>query len=311
MTKERKVGICILAAGLLLLLIFMGAFVAHEINTLYFTIVFEDSRGLKSGNSVQISGVEIGVVKWVSLVETDRVEVRVKIHPKHTELVRQDATAIISNVSFPNVSAQKIVEIVNSGSDPPMPVMMKDEVINGMNGNLELLTWKTRGKLGKSGDKARNATNLLVDKAKSFSKNARKFSESPQFGEALKKLMDFIGVMKNKGISAVDELKEKWPRLKESLQPVMQELQQYGRDYLVNEMKQLMKNIERTLEIWKKALNGAEKKLSPSTSDTTTRGVSQLTPAYMFCNRIPVGSVAGLIHLLDSKLPSIYIQSHE
>jgi len=275
MTRERKTGIYILVSGLLLLLIAMFAFIAHRANTLYFTIVFEDASGLKAGDSVQISGVDIGVVKWVELVESGRVEVRVEINPEHTELVRQGDTAIISNVSFPNVSAQKTLELINSNSRPRMPVMNSNETIKGMNSRLELITWKTKRKIG--GDRIRtgNATGLLIDKIKIYMNSIKDLSGLPEYRESLKNLTGFIEMMKEEGIAAFDDLKDEWPALKESFQPVLRDLKEYGQGHLVGEIKKVMGNIERTLDSWEENLDGIEKHQDSSTSKTVPPFISR------------------------------------
>ena len=270
MTRERKAGIYILISGVLLFLIAMIAFIAHRENTLYFTIVFEDARGLKAGDSVQISGVDIGVVKWVKLVESGRVELRVEIPPEHTELVRQGDTAIISDVSFPNVSGQKIIELINSYSRPRMPVMKSNETIKGMNSRLELITWKTRRKIGTDRIKTGNTTSLLVDKIKAFMNSIKDFSVLPEHRESLNNLTGFIEMMKEEGIAALDDLRGEWPVLKESFQPVLRELQEYGQGHLVAEIKKLMDNIEGTLELWEENLKGVEKHQDSSTSKTVS-----------------------------------------
>ncbi len=255
MTKERKAGAYILVSGLLLFLIGMIAFIAHNANTLHITIVFKDAKGLKAGDSVQISGVDIGVVKWVELVQSGKVEVKVEIHPEHTELVRQGDTAIISNVVFPNVSGQKILELINSYSSPRMPGMKSNETIKGMNSRLELVAWKTRGKIGGGMIEKDKETGPLVRKIKNFMNSVKDLSILPEHREFLKKLAAFIDTMKEEGAGALGDLRKEWPALKESFQPVFRELKEYGQGQLVEEIKNLMHNIDRTLDMWEKYLD--------------------------------------------------------
>ena len=250
MNQERRVGLVLLIGCVLVVGVFAAIFIAREASSLYYTIVFKDAEGLQVGDPVQVNGVDIGVVKSVDLQTQPepRIDVRVKVYPKHTEKVLADSTAIISAVSFPNVSGQKIVEIHNSGSDPPAEPMPEDAVINGMNSKAALLLWKGKKKLSGSPDGLKEKAKAMGSKLKKLKKDVGEIVQDPRVKELFTDLTDFLKQLRTKGAEKLDELMNRWPQIREKLDEVLKQLVEYGREMIADNLHELAEEIESTLE---------------------------------------------------------------
>lgn len=266
MTREKKIGLGVLTGAAMALVILLGIALAHQINSLYVTVVFDDAKGLQKGDRVQLNGVNIGAVKWVQLhSQPTRVDVRIKIPPREAEKVRSDATAIIRGVSFPNVSGQRVVEIVNPDSSPPAPPMRGDSVIYGMNSELELAAWKLKHVLSDGGTRVERLVQTMSENVGRLRDEIKQIATSPQVQEAIQQLRQFMEKMQDQGRQAVDQLKQEWPRLQEKMAPVLRELHDFGRDYIVRQLEQLMRQIEDTLNRWQREA------IHPTTSPAATK----------------------------------------
>jgi ABC-type transporter Mla subunit MlaD len=271
MTRERRIGLTIVVSGVFLLLVAVAVYMAHETRSLYYTIIFKDAQGIRAGDRVQMGGVDIGVVKWVQLHSRPvTVDVRVKVSPEHAPKVRADSTAIIRGVSFPNVSGQRVIEVINSGSEPPSPALSKDSVVYGMNGLLELEVWKLKQKL-QGGKGVSETLGAWADNMKNLSRAIQELAASPRVKQAVQDLQAFLGKMRDKGRDAIDQLKAEWPKIKEELRPAMKELQDFGRDYLAEQIRQIMDQIDQTLKSWTRPL------ASPTPTPSPTPTASPLT----------------------------------
>jgi ABC-type transporter Mla subunit MlaD len=251
MTRERRVGLTLLVAGIFIALIAVAVVVSRETKTLYYTISFKDAKGVQDGDRVQMTGVDIGVVKWHRLNSPPTtVDVRVKIFPEHAEKVRVGSTAIIRDVSFPNVSGQRVIEIVNPDVEPLPPPLPKDSTVYGMNSSIELELWKFKHLLRGAGDGASQIISALAENMKNLSETVRDIATSPEVQKAMADLQDFLKKMNQRGREAADELRLEWPRIQQELQPALKELQEFGRVYVVDQIRQMMAQIQKTLDEW-------------------------------------------------------------
>jgi ABC-type transporter Mla subunit MlaD len=254
MNRERRMGTALLTAGALAVAAVVLILAAREINSLPYTVQFADAKGLQTGDRVQIDGVDIGVVKGVELIvgqPDNRVDVSVKIQPKHAKQVRADSTAIIRNISLPNVSGQMIIEVVNPPSAKTAPPLARHATVTGMDNIVELEAWKLKHRfLGGNGKSWGERIGELSDQALKLKEEMKELSADPRFREALDELQEFVKTMKTKGIESADQLRARWPSLKQKLTPLARELRELGRQYLSDQVNQLMDEIERTLRRW-------------------------------------------------------------
>lgn len=252
MNRERRIGMGLFLAAVFIILAVLAVTITRESNTLYYTIVFKDARGLQAGDHVQLHGVNIGEVKWVQLTpqRPPRVDVRVKIDPQYAGQVMQNSTAVISDVSFPNVSGQRIIEVLNpdKGSVP----LLKNTVIHGLSGPLEEQAWKLKGALRGAGDALGIAIGAMSERVKDLAESLRQLATSPEAREAVRQLGDFLIRMKDKGAQALVQLQAEWPKIRDRVKPVLKQLEQLGRTRIADELRQIMDQIERTLNEWRK-----------------------------------------------------------
>jgi phospholipid/cholesterol/gamma-HCH transport system substrate-binding protein len=114
--QNIKLGAFVLA-GLALFfvaIIFMGKQGTVFNKTFTVSAVFKNVEGLKDGDAVWLSGVRIGIVKDVSIVEEGKVVVRMSLREKQNEFIRKDATA---NIGSDGLVGNKIVVIRPGASE--------------------------------------------------------------------------------------------------------------------------------------------------------------------------------------------------
>jgi phospholipid/cholesterol/gamma-HCH transport system substrate-binding protein len=120
--QNLKLGAFVLAG---LLLFFVSIIFLGKQGTLFnrtFTVsaVFKNVEGLKDGDAVWLSGVRIGIVKNVSIVQEGKVIVSLSLRERQNEFIKQDATATIGS---DGLVGNKIV-VIRPGS---LPQMIHDE----------------------------------------------------------------------------------------------------------------------------------------------------------------------------------------
>lgn len=97
--QNIKLGAFVLC-GLLLFftaIAFMGKQGTLFNKTFSVSAIFKNVEGLKDGDAVWLSGVRIGMVKKVSIIEEGRVIVTLSLREKQNEFIRKDATATIGS----------------------------------------------------------------------------------------------------------------------------------------------------------------------------------------------------------------------
>jgi ABC-type transporter Mla subunit MlaD len=258
MKRERKWGWGVIAALVLAGALAAGLYLAQEAAALKYTILFKEAKNLKVGDRVQMSGVDIGAVQYLELhTAPPRVDVRVRIDPKHARQVRSDSTAIIkSSTGMVNVSGQMVVEIVNPSTDAPAEPMRPDATIEGMNGVIDLKTWELKNKFSGSGETWSRRLEVARDSLSNRMEEVKELTASPQVREVFAKLRDFLDEMRKKGADAADQLAERWPQLKEEIAPALKELAEQGREYIAQQIRQIMDQIEETLNEWRRRIPG-------------------------------------------------------
>ncbi|MCE5230500.1 MlaD family protein [bacterium] len=285
MNQDRRIGLGLLATGVVGVLIVLMIVIAGRASALGYTIVFEDAKGLQRGDKVQLNGVDVGTVKSVTLVSSQppRVEVVVRIDADQAEKIRSDSTAFISNVSLPNVSGQKVVEILNPTGG--VAVTMKDGAeIRGMNSLIDLQLWKVKHKLGDAaakisqelsevketvkkeagpaGQRLREKGAQIADtlreksaqwssKIKDAGKQLKEGANDPKvrdlYTQVMDKLNQFIQLMREKGVSAFNEVQQRWQELKPEIIKLLDQLKELNQKYVVDTFKQVMAEIEQQL----------------------------------------------------------------
>lgn len=112
--QNIKLGAFVLV-GLLLFftaIVFMGKQGTVFSKTFTVAAVFKNVEGLKDGDAVWLSGVRIGIVKDVRIVEEGRVVVTMSLRERQNEFIRKDATA---NIGSDGLVGNKIV-VIRPGS---------------------------------------------------------------------------------------------------------------------------------------------------------------------------------------------------
>ncbi|MEN6624928.1 MAG: MlaD family protein [Candidatus Sumerlaeia bacterium] len=286
MNQERRIGLGLLATGVIGFLIVILVLVIAQARALTYTVVFEDAKGLQKGDKVQINGVDVGTVKSVKLIsnEPPRVDVVVRVNSDQAAKVRSDSTAFISNVSLPNVSGQKVVEILNPKGEGAQPMKDGSQII-GVNSLIDLQIWKVKQGLGnaaenlsetigeaaeaikesagpatqKLSEQGSKLTEALRAKTKEWSARLRdagrqmkEGATSPEartlYQQILEKIERFIALMREKGALAVDELMKQWANIKTEIGPMLEKLRALGQKYVVDTFNQTISEIDQALD---------------------------------------------------------------
>lgn len=251
MNRERRIGMLLLGAGLVIALAILAVAVSHERQTLYYTVLFDDAKGVQPGDKAQISGVDVGSVKWVHLqTNPSQVEVRLKVNPQYARQVRADSTAVIRNVSFPNVSGQRVIEIINPDTTPAPPPLARDAIVKGVGGELDLTLWKVQHNLSDAGDDVSHAIGAISRNIQRLGKSVEEIVTRPEVQQAIGDLKRFSLEMKDKGQAAAIELNRQWPRIRAEVQPILKDLENFGRGTLAAQLRQMMAEVDRTLRAW-------------------------------------------------------------
>jgi len=97
--QNIKLGAFVLAGILLFFtaIAFMGKQSTLFNKTFTVSAVFKNVEGLKDGDAVWLSGVRIGIVKKVSIIDEGRVIVSLSLRERQNEFIKKDATATIGS----------------------------------------------------------------------------------------------------------------------------------------------------------------------------------------------------------------------
>jgi phospholipid/cholesterol/gamma-HCH transport system substrate-binding protein len=124
--QNIKLGAFVLS-GLVLFfvaIIFIGKQGTVFSKTFTVSAVFKNVEGLKGGDAVWLSGVRIGIVKDVRIVEEGKVVVSMSLREKQNEFIRKDATA---NIGSDGLVGNKIV-VIRPGTSAQ--IIQDDDTIN-------------------------------------------------------------------------------------------------------------------------------------------------------------------------------------
>lgn len=166
MSPERKAGIFFSVAVVAILILITVVLSTSRARGFEYTVVFEDGQGLQKGDPVQLNGVDIGVVRDVKLDRTgESIHVDLEIAREHREKIKTNSTAYIRDATFPNVSGQKVVEVINSTEpSPPLPAR---SVVIGKDSIAEVKAWQFAEQVGTWSEQLRGMVDDLSEAAKS------------------------------------------------------------------------------------------------------------------------------------------------
>ena len=98
---KQRVHVGVFVAGGILLFLIAVFFIGSASNifskTFVVSAVFKNVEGLKEGDKVWLSGVQIGTVKTVRIVVVGEVQVSLSLKEKQNEFIRKNATASIGS----------------------------------------------------------------------------------------------------------------------------------------------------------------------------------------------------------------------
>ncbi len=279
MKKETQVGLMVAVGLALLVAAVIGVTTITGGDALRYTIYFDDAKGLEVGDKVVMDGLAIGVVKNVELIEAGkRIDVDLKIDPEYNAVIREDSTGMIKANTLINVSGQMVVEIYNPSNDKIVAMMENGAEVEGLNGQLDYIAWKTANTAGNMGraigdagsavgsavgnfgssalEKANKLKDQAIEKGTKLASDLQELKDNPLVVAAMTKLMNFLQLMKEKGIDGIEMLKEKWPDVKDDVLRVIDELKGLGAESAIDKLRDILQDVDRVLESWDNIMNG-------------------------------------------------------
>lgn len=263
MSTERRTGILFIVTVAVILALLLIVFVSSRSKGFQYTVVFDKGKGVRVGDIVQMNGVDIGEVDAVDFPTPEKVHVRLKIDKAHKDKVYLESTAYIRDANFPNISGQKIVEVINApgGSMAPMPA---DSVVEGKDSRIELWTWQGKEKIQEWAGDLETVAKDLGEGAKSALQGTRELQETEQAQTLIQKLTEFLFSLGAKGAGAVATMLEKWNTLKAEVGPFLEKMKEGGKDALVETFQKIIEGIEDFLNELREAQQGSEGEPEPA-----------------------------------------------
>lgn len=245
---ERRIGLFVIGFVVIIGALVAGIILANNARSLNYTLVFENADNLQPGDKVQLNGVDIGTVKSVELGDAaQKIAVEVKVDPKHAEQVRSDSTGMISSVSFPNVSGQKVVEIVNPQNEEPVGPMQDGAIVEGLDGEIDKKTWQVKQLITGGVDLLRENITALSETVDHLTREVSRLADSPESKQAIEKLSAFAQELARSGRGTAQKVREEWPEVQKEVDPLIDEMMRLGQDTLVRELRRMMGEIDRTV----------------------------------------------------------------
>ncbi len=152
-SQKIKVGIFVVVGTVLLILAlyFIGSRQQMFTKTIQLYGVFENAGGLQLGNNVRYSGVNVGTVSNIEMVEEGKITVEMSIEAKTARFIKKDA---IASISSDGLVGSMVVNILPGKDDTAQQVVSGDQIqihskvstdemletLNKTNENVALLT---------------------------------------------------------------------------------------------------------------------------------------------------------------------------
>lgn len=239
--RSTSIGLFI---SLLILALIIGAivgFATWKSRGLDYTLHFEDAKGLQAGDPVVLSGVQIGQVRKVTLMGEDDVRVAVHIDEEHRKKVLAGSTAVITSMSFPNMSGQKVVEIHNPADPDALP--LEDDVdVAGQDGMFDLKAWQLEQRLSDMGEDLSAQSKVLAEKFSEMAEKLQEIPESPEMKEALEKLEEFSEDLETSSREKLADLSDDWEKWSKDLSPLIEEWKVRGKQKAWELLQQAMES---------------------------------------------------------------------
>jgi phospholipid/cholesterol/gamma-HCH transport system substrate-binding protein len=149
--QNTKLGTFVLVSVALFLIsvIFIGSASNVFSKTFSISAIFKNIEGLKEGDKVWLSGVQIGTVKKVNIIKVGEVLVTLSLKEKQNEFIRRNATASIGSdglvgnkivVIRPGNAAQVIQDSDTINADSPLDTQQLISVAKDVGENTRTLT---------------------------------------------------------------------------------------------------------------------------------------------------------------------------
>lgn len=189
--RERVAGIFLLAAALLVVAFVVGTAVQNrwfEPRVSYHTHVLR-GEGLRTGSPVLLSGIEVGEIGGLSIMQDNRIDVEILVLEKHAHRVRRGSKAVVRRLL--GIGEKRIHLVSPTEESTPLPagaLLPADEPIDLLDAVSEI----DLGKYIRTMDRAVSATEVLLTKMEEEDRLERMIEAFDQMGPTMARLNELL-----------------------------------------------------------------------------------------------------------------------
>lgn len=274
--SDSRLALIFIGACVAILLVIFLVIALYANRDLRYIVTFNDARGLRPGDLVAMSGVNIGKVDSVELgAQGERIRIVVRIEHEHRDKVLANSTAVIASAEYPDITGVKFLDLHNSiKPSGPMP---EGAVVRGKEGGIQLKAWQLRERGSEALQRLKASTAELREKAAAVAEIAKekglewneKFSE--EMGESIRKFAEDIApriaeeldreqiaalagrvaeLLRSAGEAGaenLDGLIHEWAEIRREAGPIIARLLEMGEDALAESLLVVLRSVERRI----------------------------------------------------------------
>jgi len=280
---EKKLGVFVLlaAAGVLLLVVFVGLQQDMFISRVKLYLVSDSGKDLSEGMAVKLNGVKIGKVKRLNLDDITEVKLELSIYRDYVKWIKSDSYAMLVKEGL---IGDGIIEII-PGSDGARPVEEGESLALDRERGLSEMAQEVRGEIKVLLNDIKETIRYINDPGgdiRAAIKNARRLSEDvlvtrDKFDSRLGATMTKVDGALDLTAASIEELKGVMGDIEALLGSTKETMERVGRtvkkteeDYpdVLSSINQSLENVEKITE----DLRMVTERTAPKIPDVVNKG---------------------------------------
>jgi phospholipid/cholesterol/gamma-HCH transport system substrate-binding protein len=190
--RERIAGIFLLLAALSVVLFLVGTAVENrwfQARVTYHTHVVR-GEGLRQGSPVLLSGIDVGEIGELQILDDNRIDVEIVVLEKHAHRLREGSKAVVRRLLG---IGEKRIHLISAGEGgaalPPGALLPADEPID----LLDAVSAVDLGQYLRTMDRAVAAMEVLLGKLEEENRLERMVEAFDQMGPTMTRLNELLG----------------------------------------------------------------------------------------------------------------------
>jgi ABC-type transporter Mla subunit MlaD len=248
MSRSRKMLLLGFAAGVLLLF-GIGWLLLGGAPGVSFAVDFNDARGLRAGDKVLLSGLDVGRVQEVKLRDGGNgVEIWARLDSDFANRVPADSRAIIRGGGLTNPFSGKFLELLPPTEVSQAPPLKSGQRLEGLNGDLEASGWKLGQAFAATSEAISRQLEELSASIGDWSDQLDKASKSPEVQKLQNDLQQFATKLEAKGRNAANQAQTQWPGLRDRIRAQKEKLQRDGKTEAAQKLAEVEQQLDQTID---------------------------------------------------------------